>query len=74
MFNRITTQQAKRRYSNGEAVVLCPHKLRPGYPFAPQVTVSNTFGETWQNVLNHWKHYNASHEVGYYPHYYVETR
>lgn len=73
MFNRITVHQAKRRYKNGEDVVLCPHKLRPGYPFAPHVTVTNNCGE-WGKVIAEWKYYNASREVGYYPHYYVETR
>ena len=30
---RITKHQAKQRFAAGQAFSLCPHKMRPGYPF-----------------------------------------
>jgi hypothetical protein len=33
MFTRISKQEAFRRFSKGETIVLCPRKLRPGFPF-----------------------------------------
>lgn len=32
-FTRISKRAAEKRYNAGEVVILCPVKLRPGFPF-----------------------------------------
>jgi hypothetical protein len=80
MFRRISTAAAKRFFAQGLPVVLCPCKCvpAPGHPFVQHVTVSSAdwrkpwIEDPWRSMLNEWKHYNASYEMGYYPHFYVE--
>lgn len=85
MFIKISKQEARRRFGNGETIVLCPRKLRPGFPFAPHVTVNGsrwrqeTYGnptnsELWDRMYNSFCFYNCSWETGYYPHYYLEQQ
>ena len=31
-WERVNRTEARRRYNNGEALMLCPSNLRPGYP------------------------------------------
>ena len=85
MFLRISKHEAKRRFFAGETIVLCPHKLRPGFPFAPHVYVNGaecrkqSYGmpsdaELWQRMYNSFCYYNSSWETGYYPAYYLEKQ
>jgi hypothetical protein len=37
---RISKRQAFKRFVAGQKIILCPVKLRPGFPFAPQITLS----------------------------------
>lgn len=38
-FTRISKRAAEKRYNAGEVVILCPVKLRPGFPFFPEIPV-----------------------------------
>lgn len=71
MFRRITKQEARRAYSIGLPVVLCPCKMRPGFPFAAHSTIYRD-GRDFDTRYNEWAYYNASNETGRYAHYYVE--
>lgn len=82
-FIRITKREAQRRFIAGDTIVLCPCKLRPGFPFAPHVPVNGkrhrseaygnpTDAELWKRMYNNYCFYNSSWETGYYPHYYLD--
>jgi hypothetical protein len=81
-FTRITKAQARARFTNNETFVMCPCKMRPGFPWAPQVTIHSAdykpegYPDLWDSfdsVYNNWAYYNASWETGYYATYYVES-
>jgi len=38
------------------------------------VTMTDTqlANKAWNSMLNNWNYYNSCHEMGYYPHYYVQ--
>ena len=38
-FTRISKRAAEKRYNAGEVVILCPVKLRPGFPYFPEIPV-----------------------------------
>jgi hypothetical protein len=93
MLRKIRISEAKRIFSSGGMVGLCPRKMRPDGPFSMMVLCSgkdriehvklicgesyfrdekHLFSEAWNSLIQDWKHYNSSHECGYYPHFYVE--
>lgn len=72
MFQRITKQEAKRLFECGETIVLCPCKLRPGFPWSPHSYSSQRDDRTFAQLLASWTFYNSSWEAGYYPHFYLE--
>ena len=80
MFTRITKRQARKTFADGGTIVLCPRKLRPGFPFSPHTTANGAEQRgrhswagvnLWDRLHNEWTHYNASYEAGYYPAYYL---
>ena len=80
-FRRISRGEARQRYVDNETFVLCPCKLRPGYPWAPHSTIHPATNKpvgyedlwmTFDQVLNAWAYYNTGYEAGYYAHYYIE--
>lgn len=40
MLKRITKREAKRRFGDGETIVLCPSNMRAGGPWHPECSVS----------------------------------
>lgn len=57
-FTRITIQTARRMFSGGKEIILCPRKLRPGYPFSPHAFI---YSPHWiDKRLNLW-HDNYVH-------------
>lgn len=91
-FTRISKREAKKRFTKGEIIYLCPRKTLPGFPWNMACLVSpqewlekadiyvdghlwkgNREETAWSLMYNNWHYYNASHETGYYAHYYVET-
>lgn len=80
-FKRITKAEARKRYENNEPFVMCPCKMRPGFPFGmhstifPEAHKPAGYPELWDSfdsVYNNWAYYNASYEAGYYAHFYIE--
>ena len=78
---RITKSEAKKRFSNGEIIYLCPCKLSPHGPFSSACSIHSKewleskdgdFQQAWQTMYRNWEYYNASYETGYYAHYYIE--
>lgn len=84
-FTRISKKNAERRYNNGEIIYLCPHALRPGYPWHPEVAVAKTdFSQDagvqyfisntrdFGKLVEEFTYYNCSHSTGKYPAYYIK--
>jgi hypothetical protein len=75
-FTRISKAEARKRYDEGETLIVCPNKIRPGYPFAMHSTIHSKewldSDYSFESMLNQWAYYNASYETGYYAHYYTE--
>lgn len=83
-FNRISKLRARKLYDDGKIVYLCPVKLRPGYPWHPEVAISKHNERTdglaqyfvsdtneFDKVVNDFTHYNCNWSAGTYPAYYV---
>ena len=43
-----------------------------GYKKNPDLWKGTVEETAWCLMFNNWNFYNASHECGYYPHYYIE--
>lgn len=84
-FRRIAKIKARKRYDNGETIYLCPIKLRPGYPWHPEVAITKTDDRSddmaqyfvsstseFDNVVNSFEYYNCNYSVGIYPAFYVK--
>ena len=84
-FIRISKKNAERRYNNGEVIYLCPHALRPGYPWHPEVAVTKTdlsqdcgaqyfVSNTaeFEKLVDDYKRYNCNYSAGLYPAYYIK--
>jgi hypothetical protein len=75
-FRRISKREAMQRFERGEAIAFCPHRLRPGFPFALHCTIRKDDSRHWSGVdkfdtrLNEFICYNCSHEAGYYAAFY----
>lgn len=85
-YRRITKREAQKRFAANQLVLVCPRKMRPDGPFSmASIVFGGEYREralrlynnadpkfAWDLMYNNWKHYNASHETGYYAHYYVQ--
>lgn len=74
-FRRISKATARKMWEAGETFAVCPRKLRPGFPWAPQCYPRRDPDrpeETFERMLAYWAHYNTSWETGYYAAFYVE--
>ncbi len=82
-YRRITKQAAFKRFCNDESFVLCPVKLRPGFPFAPHLNIlpdrirvykecgSNEAG--FRSIVTYFEYANCQmNETGYYTAFYVQ--
>lgn len=80
---RITKREAIQRFEAGETIILCPCKLRPGFPFSSEyvvlgqdakkwIAVSTSKARAWERMLSNWAFYNCCWETGYYAHYYKD--
>lgn len=85
-FTRISKRAAEKRYNAGEVVILCPVKLRPGFPFFPEIPVQREEfsplggdgfnivvprSRDFETVVNAFCFYNCSAGAGKYPAFYV---
>lgn len=76
-YKRITKRQASILLGNGHTIAVCPNKLRPGLPFAPQAYVDSKRIDQENTTLNQLliniAFYNCSYETGYYLSFYQIT-
>jgi hypothetical protein len=87
-FNRISKREAQQLFASNKPFYLCPCKLKPCTPWNVACLILNhnqwlawakCFAtkdiekQAWELMYESWKYYNASHEAGYYAHYYVEV-
>lgn len=49
-FVSITKREARKLFANNTTFILCPHKLRPGFPFSPHVMVFTSTIRWWKDV------------------------
>lgn len=73
-WERVSKQQALRAYNKSLSVWLCPVNLIPVSAWGVSVEVNKNLlsGETFQNVLNYFEHYNCrNNETGYYAAFYI---
>ena len=73
-YTRISKAAARKMYYNGEDIVLCACKMRPGAPWYPEAIINKNmdiapFNE-FQKVVNNFEWYNCSTETGRYTAYY----
>lgn len=69
-WERINRKEARRRYNNGEALMVCPSTLRPGYPWHPETYVCSTpsepkIFETMEAFENAYRYYCTGTKNGY---------
>jgi len=77
-YTRISKNEARKRFDAGKDFALCPVKLRPGFPWAPHMTVRSgehkANGRTFEQLLNEFCYYNANcNETGLYAAFYLVT-
>ena len=76
-FVRIPKDVAKRLFENGEEIVLCPWRLRPGGSWFPEYHIArDTNGEKFDALVNAFEYYNCvnSTETGFYSAFYVSEK
>ena len=82
-YKRISKKNAERRYNDGETIYLCPHQLRPGKPWYPEVGIVKgdkvddcqyfvVASDDFEKVVSEFTYYNCNYEVGHYPAYYIK--
>lgn len=70
-YKRVNKQAARKAYISGENVILCPCKLRPGYPWNPEITISGISGEDFDSIVSNAGYYSLSTAAGSYMSYYI---
>lgn len=74
---RINKRRAKREYEAGKTVYLLPANCRlvnPWVSLCPLRKEDELFERDYfDNRVRDYQYYNCNHELGYYPHYYIET-
>ena len=87
-FVRVSKKRAKKLYDEGQIIYLCPYRLRPGYPWHPEIAVTKTdltelkedFGvqyfvsntRDFETLVNDFAYYNCTWKNGEYPAYYIK--
>lgn len=76
-FTRVSKRAAIKLLESGKQIAVCPVKLRPGFPWAPECYVDKARLEsedtTLQSFLNSVSFYNCTYETGYYLAFYQVT-
>lgn len=76
---RISKRQARKLWDKGAPFRICPVKLRPGFPFAPDMLIEPMRytadpSYTFDRVVGDFEFYNANtNETGYYSSFWVEV-
>ena len=70
-YKRVSKQAARKAYISGENVILCPCKLRPGYPWHPEIAISSISGEDFDSIVSEASYYSLSNAAGNYMSYYI---
>ena len=61
-YTRISIKEAKRRFCLSIPFNICPHKLRPGFPFACDITIMS--GKEWLFRAIDYKEHNPVFYTG----------
>jgi hypothetical protein len=77
-YTRIDKRKARSLFNQGRVFAICPHKLRPGLPWAPHMTVYSDEckrqGYTFEQVVAAFAWHNCGdNESGYYPAFYLTS-
>lgn len=74
-YTRVTKTAARKAYDTGKTVILCPCKLRPGWPWHPEIPVKRNAEdpETFDQRINSFAWYNLNAESGRYPMYFLRA-
>jgi hypothetical protein len=76
-YERISKQQARKRFDAGESFYIIAHKMRPGMPFSLEMTIDSKHyqeeNRTFDRMVTEFCWYNANcHETGTYAAFYLE--
>ena len=70
---RVSKALARKAYNYGLRVYFCPCKLRPGFPWNPEIGIAKQDNDSFETVLNEFEFHNCdSNEVGRYTAFYME--
>ena len=70
---RVSKALARKAYNYGLGVYFCPSKLRPGFPWNPEIRIVKHDSNSFETVLNEFEYYNCSNaETGRYTAFYME--
>ena len=73
IYTRISKQAAKLAYYMNEKLAFCPVKMRPGWPYYPEIdcNLETCGGATFERTLNSFEFYNCNNEAGKYTAFYL---
>lgn len=78
-YERVSKAYAHKHWLD-ERIDICPCNLRPGFPWAPNMTMhanrweDGTLRYTFAQMVNEFTYYNCTNsETGYYPSFYKVT-
>lgn len=70
---RVSKALARKAYAYGLRVYYCPCKLRPGFPWNPEIAITKSDSQDFETVLNEFESHNCdSNKVGRYAAFYME--
>lgn len=70
---RVSKALARKAYNYGLRVYFCPCKLRPGFPWNPEIAIAKQDGDSFETVLNAFEFHNCNlNAVGRYTAFYME--
>lgn len=72
---RVSKALARKAYNYGLRVYFCPCKLRPGFPWNPEIAIAKQYSnsDSFETELNEFEFYNCdSNKVGRYASFYME--
>lgn len=69
---RINKKEARRRFNQGEEIIIEACKMRVDSMWGDSFRINNKQEKDFDSIVNEFEYYNCMYETGYYASYYVE--